>query len=169
MAIKKIEETTLVQFANIIRSKLDTTEKIAPQDMADLIRSITVGDIPFSKISSGTIAFANGYYTEFTVTHNLGHPPDILVVSANNSSYQNTNTKLCYVILLPLSDSSQLALSYTFRYINDADSEDEWDGYIKIIPYNRFSTENSTVVDAMSRFYIGSTTYNKYNWIAIRL
>lgn len=41
-----IEETTLTAIGDAIREKTGTTEKIAPQNMGQVILAITTGDIP---------------------------------------------------------------------------------------------------------------------------
>ena len=77
MAEYLIQEETLTEIADAIRSKTGSEESIAVSDMASVIGALAIGGAN-AKYASGT--FTGITDSALTITHNLGIVPDIVIV-----------------------------------------------------------------------------------------
>lgn len=154
MAVRKINESTLTDIADAIRSKTGGSALINPEDMADEIESISTGggggSLPsiISKIDGGSFTpSSDTQASSYSISHSLGVTPKGFVIWTEDDLSGNVATRYMANSFLTLTDVTR-----------SNDTHYDAMGVTSLLYNGNTSTVNATVASANVDDFMNSSS-----------
>ena len=153
------EKEKLVEIANAIREKAGTSDAMAFDAMSEAIAAIDKGAIYTSGTITPAETITNSQSTPYTITHNLGAYPTVLIITRTKYVNYKTNNEIILLVASPSGEQCSFVDSSGFwwRSGNSNPLDGGWSSNYVL----RGST--NTKVDVCGHSFISGCTYQ---WIA---
>ena len=97
MAEYLIQDSTLTEIADAIRSKNGKSESISVKNMAQAISALSIGDGSSKNIIMASGKVIGGTDKTITIQHNLNVVPDVFIIYAQTSVFNGDSKEMYYI------------------------------------------------------------------------